>query len=125
MQYIILASNARGHGIHSPFVYEFISSVLNDNRYYYAYEKIERVKKNLLQDKRTLIVNDFGAGSSNNGNKNKIISEIADTSALANKNSVDSYFVWQIIIMPELFLRWAVLSESPQHILHRLINYPA
>jgi predicted O-methyltransferase YrrM len=85
MQYVLLSSNARGHGIHSPFVYDLVSSVLNDNRYYYAYEKIERVKKNLLQDKRTLIIKDFGAGSSNNGNENKIISEIADTSVSKQK----------------------------------------
>lgn len=77
IQYVLLSSNARGYGIHSPFVYDLVSSVLNDNRYYYAYEKIERIKKNLLQDKRTLIVNDFGAGSSKNGNENKIISAIA------------------------------------------------
>jgi predicted O-methyltransferase YrrM len=77
IQYVVLASNARGHGIHSPFVYELVSAVLNDDRYYYAYEKIERVKKNLLQDKRTLIVRDFGAGSSKNGNEIKKISEIA------------------------------------------------
>ncbi len=77
MQYVLLASNGRGHGIHSPFVYDLVSSVLNDNRYYYAYEEIERVKNNLLEDKRILIVNDFGAGSSNRGNENKIISEIA------------------------------------------------
>jgi len=77
MQYVLLASNGRGHGIHSPFVYDLVSSVLNDNRYYYAYEEIERVKNNLLEDKRILFVNDFGAGSSNRGNENKIISEIA------------------------------------------------
>ena len=77
MQYVLLASNGRGHGIHSPFVYDLVSSVLNDNRYYYAYEEIERVKNNLLEDKRILIVNDFGAGSSNHGNEKKIISEIA------------------------------------------------
>jgi predicted O-methyltransferase YrrM len=76
MQYDLSASNARGHGIHSPFVYELVSSVLNDTRYYYAYEKIELVKKNLLQDKRTLIVDDFGAGSKNESEVKKI-SEIA------------------------------------------------
>ena len=45
---MFLASNARGHGIHSPFVYEFISDVLNDDRTYYAYETNRAVKKNML-----------------------------------------------------------------------------
>jgi predicted O-methyltransferase YrrM len=76
MQYNLSASNARGHGIHSPFVYELVSSVLNDSRYYYAYEKIEQIKKNLLRDKRTLIVDDFGAGSKY-ANEIKKVTEIA------------------------------------------------
>lgn len=85
IQYAVLSSNAKGHGIHSPFVYEMVSAVLNDNRYYYAYEKIERVKKNLLLDKRTLIVNDFGAGSSQNVNGIKNISEIAGKEVCTQK----------------------------------------
>ncbi|HEV3222266.1 MAG TPA: class I SAM-dependent methyltransferase [Puia sp.] len=85
IQYAVLSSNAKGHGIHSPFVYEMVSAVLNDNRYYYAYEKIERVKKNLLLDKRTLIVNDFGAGSSQNVNGIKKISEIAGKEVCTQK----------------------------------------
>lgn len=85
IQYVLLSSNGRGHGIHSPFVYDLVSSVLNDNRYYYAYEKIEQVKKNLLQDNRTLFVEDFGAGSSINGNENKVISEIAGKAVSSQK----------------------------------------
>ena len=62
-QYYIRASNGRGHGIHSPFVYELIREVFNDDRDYYAYKLIEKVKKTLLQDERILQVNDPGAGS--------------------------------------------------------------
>jgi predicted O-methyltransferase YrrM len=85
IQYLILASNARGHRIHSPFVYELVSMVLNDNHTYYAYEKIERIKKNLLKDNRTLTFNDFGAGSTKNENEIIKISEIAGKSVCTQK----------------------------------------
>ena len=39
------ASNGKGHGVHSPFVYQFITEILNDNRFFYAYELIENQKQ--------------------------------------------------------------------------------
>ena len=62
-QYYIRAYNGRGHGIHSPFVYQLVREVFNDDRDYYAFKLIETVKKNLLKDNRVLSVQDLGAGS--------------------------------------------------------------
>src|SRR5450631_1984778 len=85
IRYYVLASNARGHGIHSPFVYELIRSVLNDKRPFYAYENIENVKKTLLLDERVLHTNDAGAGSLKMGAWSKKVSEIAGTSVSTRK----------------------------------------
>jgi predicted O-methyltransferase YrrM len=63
LQYYYTASNGKGHGVHSPFVFEFITKVLNDKRHFYAYDKIEDLRNDLLLDKRVLTINDFGAGS--------------------------------------------------------------
>jgi predicted O-methyltransferase YrrM len=71
-RYLANASNGKGHGIHSPFVYEFIREVLNDDREYYAYKLIETAKKNLLQDGRILILKDLGAGSRKEDSEKKI-----------------------------------------------------
>src|SRR5450432_668209 len=76
-QYFVSASNSSGHGIHSPFVYDLIREVFNDDRDYYAYKLIEAAKKNLLQDDRILRVTDFGAGSLKKGISEKKISAIA------------------------------------------------
>ncbi len=35
------ASNSKGHGMHSPFVFNFIIKVLNDDREFYAFQHIE------------------------------------------------------------------------------------
>ncbi|MDE3143521.1 MAG: SAM-dependent methyltransferase, partial [Bacteroidota bacterium] len=63
LNYYLKASNSKGHGMHSPFVFEFISEVLNDDRNFYAYEPIEKIRQSLLTNQQKLTVEDFGAGS--------------------------------------------------------------
>lgn len=85
LQYHICASNSRGHGIHSPFVFELVSEVLNNRHSYYAYEKIERVKKKLHRDDRILRVTDAGAGSGKLAGEEKKIAEITATAVSTQK----------------------------------------
>ena len=54
----------RGDGVHSPFVFSFITDVKNEKNPYYAFDAIEQIRKNLLQDKSTIQVTDFGTGTS-------------------------------------------------------------
>ncbi|MGV3593960.1 MAG: O-methyltransferase [Sediminibacterium sp.] len=63
LYYYITAKNGKGHGVHSPFVFDFIQHVLNDDRYFYAYQPIENVGKLMLNDTRVLSVEDFATGS--------------------------------------------------------------
>ena len=49
--------------MHSPFVFEFITKILNDKTVYPEYEKVEALRNQLLNDKTVLEVEDFGAGS--------------------------------------------------------------
>jgi hypothetical protein len=60
--YWITASNGKGHGMHSPFVFEFITRVLNDKNNYPDYKKVEHLRKQLLRDSRLFVVEDFGVG---------------------------------------------------------------
>ncbi len=41
LHYYFTSSNSKGHGMHSPFVFAFITEVLNDDRAFYAYANIE------------------------------------------------------------------------------------
>ena len=75
--YYITASNGRGHGVHSPFVFDFIQNVLHDDRHFYAYRQIENLRQLVLNDHRILEIEDFGAGSKKNQSKNRKVSEIA------------------------------------------------
>jgi predicted O-methyltransferase YrrM len=80
LSYYFTASNGRGHGIHSPFVFEFIIKVLNDKTKYDAYEKVEGLRKQLLSDSCMLVVEDFGAGSKGLKKNNRSIKSVAQNS---------------------------------------------
>jgi predicted O-methyltransferase YrrM len=64
LRYYLTASNGKGHGTHSPFIFHFITKVLNDKKKYSDYETIEALRKEMLQDETVLNIQDFGAGSS-------------------------------------------------------------
>jgi len=77
LQYLITASNGKGHGIHSPFVFDFIEKILNDHRHFYVYDKVEALRQRMLNDKRILEVQDYGAGSSKSVSNKRSVSSIA------------------------------------------------
>jgi len=77
LSYYINAANSRGHGIHSPFVFNFITKVLNDRSQYVEYSSIESLRRQLHRDKTVLQVTDFGAGSRLNATDKRKISEIS------------------------------------------------
>ncbi|HVX49454.1 MAG TPA: class I SAM-dependent methyltransferase [Chitinophagaceae bacterium] len=86
-QYYLSASNGRGHGVHSPFVFEFITKVLNDDREYYCYNSIETLRKRLKQDDTLLTIEDFGAGSRVNSSTQRTVSSIAKAALKPKKFS--------------------------------------
>ena len=85
LRYYITSSNGKGHGIHSPFVFDFIIQVLNDDRGFYPYKKIERLRNNLKTDTTVLEVEDYGAGSVVSKTKRRTISEIAKSALKPKK----------------------------------------
>ncbi len=85
LHYYLTASSGKGHGIHSPFVFDFVKNVLNDNTSYPAYQPIEQKRKALLKDSRGIEVEDFGAGSSVIKTNKRIVSAIAASSLKPRK----------------------------------------
>jgi predicted O-methyltransferase YrrM len=81
LKYYITASNGKGHGIHSPFVFDFVINVLNDKRSFYAYKEIEELRHTLLSDNRVVEVQDMGAGSVSGSTHERKISSIARSAA--------------------------------------------
>jgi predicted O-methyltransferase YrrM len=85
LNYYLTASNSKGHGTHSPFIFHFITKVLNDKKKHNEYEMAERVRKEMLRDETVLTLEDFGAGSSVNKKNQRTVAVIAKNSAKPKK----------------------------------------
>ncbi|MEO6894937.1 MAG: class I SAM-dependent methyltransferase [Ginsengibacter sp.] len=83
--YFFHSYNGKGHGVHSPFVFDFIIHVLNDKKKYDCYSQIENLRKQLLADNNWIEVEDFGAGSAKFPFKKRKIKEIAASSLKKKK----------------------------------------
>jgi predicted O-methyltransferase YrrM len=77
LHYYLAASNSKGHGMHSPFVFDFIQHVLNNKSEYIPPSAIEALRKQLLKDSEVFEIKDLGAGSRVNSAKQKTVSELA------------------------------------------------
>jgi predicted O-methyltransferase YrrM len=91
LHYYFTASNGKGHGVHSPFVFNFIKNVLRDKRQYDCYDKIEKLRAELLQNKISIKVEDHGAGSAVISSNNRVVKDIA-ASSLKNKKFAQLFF---------------------------------
>ena len=87
LQYYLTAHNGKGHGVHSPFVFRFITEVLNDDRQYYAYSIIEPLRAALKENSTVIEVPDLGAGSRNKLSQQRVIRDIARSSLKPKKFS--------------------------------------
>ncbi|MEP7230868.1 MAG: class I SAM-dependent methyltransferase [Ginsengibacter sp.] len=87
IDYYFKAKNGKGHGIHSPFVFDFVKNVLNDKKKYDCYKIIEPLRKQLLNNHTLIPVEDFGAGSAVIPFKNRKVSAIAASSLKKKKFS--------------------------------------
>ncbi len=80
LEYYTKASNSKGHGVHSPFVFQFISKVLNDTRKPAIFRRIEQQRRAIKRNTDYLTIEDFGAGSSIAKTNTRRVRTIARTS---------------------------------------------
>lgn len=83
-----------GFGIHSPFVFHFVTDVIECKHQYYAYNKVEAYRKAFLSDKNSEIYfTDYGTGKSGKRKicdiarrslKNKDLSQLLHRIAVSN-----------------------------------------
>ncbi len=85
LHYYFTASNGKGHGIHSPLVYNFIKNVLTDKKKYPAAEEIEAQRQILTKNETIIEVEDFGAGSGSIKSNRRAVKAIAKSSLKPKK----------------------------------------
>ncbi|HZK68518.1 MAG TPA: class I SAM-dependent methyltransferase [Paludibacter sp.] len=83
VQHSFTARNTGGHGVHSPFMYQFTRYVLQENHPFYVFNSIENLRESLRKDKRVLNITDFGTGT----NRSLRVSDIATRSLKPTKHS--------------------------------------
>ncbi len=67
----------------SPFISVLISDVIKNNKHFYAFEEIEGIRSALKNNRSTINITDFGAGSRINKSNERKISDVAANSAKA------------------------------------------
>jgi len=85
LTYYFNASNSKGYGMHSPFVFELITKVLNDKTVYAAYVVVEDMRTQLLKNHTMLTIEDFGAGSAHDKTNQRTIASITRNVAKSSK----------------------------------------
>jgi len=91
-KYFFIAKNK--HGAHAPFLYEFITKVLNKHSDDTVCAEIEELRKDLSRSEQTIKITDFGAGSHINDSTSRKVKDIAKNSA---KNSKFGKLLYRII----------------------------
>lgn len=81
LKYLLTAANGRGHGIHSPFLYDFTESILNAQDRPEVFDRIEKLRTLLKQDHTEIPVLDLGAGSVSDNRQKRRVKDIARMAA--------------------------------------------
>ncbi|MGC1633764.1 MAG: class I SAM-dependent methyltransferase [Gelidibacter sp.] len=85
IKFLLKSSNQ--HGVHSPFVYDLVTKCFYDKTNYSEYEALKTYRSELLQNKKTITVTDFGSGSKVFKSDQRSINAIAKTSGTSLKNT--------------------------------------
>jgi predicted O-methyltransferase YrrM len=85
LHYYITASNGKGHGMHSPFVFDFILNVLNNKQAYNPPVEIEALREELFQNRTMVTIEDLGAGSRMKSSNQRTIKKLARTAVKPKK----------------------------------------
>jgi predicted O-methyltransferase YrrM len=90
LKYILLSSSRRGHGIHSPFVFDLVSRVFRNKTDPAIVCTIEKVRRRMRRDRSSIMVTDLGSGSGSGQLKTKRskVSYIARCSPVPKKYGV-------------------------------------
>ena len=95
LRYIKYFFTAKGkHAAQAPFLYEFITKVINQSSNDENCNRIATLRKELSKSKREIEITDFGAGSTINNAKTRKVKDIANNSA---KNAKFGELLYRII----------------------------
>lgn len=88
VKYMLFSRHSRGHGIHSPFVFDLVSRVFRNKIDPGIVLLIENIRKKNLSDKTSIRVLDLGAGSIISKSRQRKVCDIAKYSSVPPKYGI-------------------------------------
>jgi len=92
-----LWSSTNEHGVHSPFVYSFLTLCLYNTKKDPAYKTLQAYRKDLKNNSKTIQVTDFGAGSRVFKSNTRAIAAIAKNAGINFKRQKTLYRIVQYL----------------------------
>ncbi|MFZ4679948.1 MAG: O-methyltransferase [Flavobacterium sp.] len=91
------------HGVHSPFVFNLVTKCFYDKKQYPEYSILKNYRNSLLQNKNTIEVTDFGAGSRVFKSNTRAINQIARNAGISKRRAellfrITNYFQSESIL---------------------------
>lgn len=81
LKFLYRASNSRGHGVHSPFVFDLLIHVLQDKTDYNQYASWMSWRNSMLSSQEVLEIEEIGAGSRSESSSTRSIASLARVAA--------------------------------------------
>ncbi len=88
LKYVLFWHHRKGHGIHSPFVFDLVSRIFRNKINPDIVCNIEKMRKKMISDNRTINVRDLGSGSEKTKTHIRKVSDIALYSPVKKKYGV-------------------------------------
>ena len=87
LRHLLTARSTAGHGVHSPFVFDFLTQVVRGKGDVLIMGEVESLRREMLSDRRTVRVTDLGSGSTVNKGEERRVSRIASVAALPQRQA--------------------------------------
>lgn len=85
IRYFFQSRHRRGHGIHSPFVYEMINNILRKGIPSEAEDIVTDIRREMSESEKTIMVNDHGAGPAYTCSSLRRVPDIARHSSIKRR----------------------------------------
>lgn len=88
LKHQLTARHTGGHGVHSPYLFEWVRMVMGDKNSYYVWDEIEEIRQEMLKDTRELEFVDYGSGAQRKGEQSsRRVCDLAKNSLARRKDA--------------------------------------
>ena len=82
-----LLKSTNQHGVHSPFVYDLITTCFYDSTKHQEYKILKQFRKELYKNSSLITITDFGSGSRVFNSDKRVVSKMAKTSGITSRRA--------------------------------------